>query len=171
MSICAAILRYTFNCHSHADGNLSGFIQSCIWSCPRQAKHHFIDWIPASAGMTKDKGSLWMLVAGFLFGCMGVFVKLGAPLFLVCRTGVLPLVLRAADGLSASCAQQRVSVTTLHWRSPFVARHFRLGRSRAVFLLHHRAAARHRRHAQLHRAAVSHPVHDDRVQGQISSAA
>lgn len=26
-------------------------------------------------------GALWMLVAGFLFGCMGVFVKLGAEYF------------------------------------------------------------------------------------------
>ena len=29
----------------------------------------------------KNTGSLWMLVAGFLFGCMGVFVKLGAAHF------------------------------------------------------------------------------------------
>jgi len=29
----------------------------------------------------KITGSLWMLVAGFLFGCMSVFVKLGAPYF------------------------------------------------------------------------------------------
>ena len=28
--------------------------------------------------MTKNTGSLWMLVAGLLFGIMGVFVKLGA---------------------------------------------------------------------------------------------
>ena len=26
-------------------------------------------------------GGWWMLAAGFLFGCMGVFVKLGAPFF------------------------------------------------------------------------------------------
>ena len=31
--------------------------------------------------MTKNTGSLWMLVAGLLFGCMGVFVKLGAAHF------------------------------------------------------------------------------------------
>ena len=62
-------------------GHLSGSIQSCIWACPRHARNYFIDWIPACAGMTKNTGSLWMLVAGLLFGCMGVFVKLGAPYF------------------------------------------------------------------------------------------
>ncbi|MCR4303748.1 MAG: DMT family transporter [Gallionella sp.] len=31
--------------------------------------------------MTKNTGSLWMLAAGLLFGCMGVFVKLGAAHF------------------------------------------------------------------------------------------
>jgi drug/metabolite transporter (DMT)-like permease len=29
----------------------------------------------------RNMGALWMLVAGFLFGCMGVFVKLGAAYF------------------------------------------------------------------------------------------
>lgn len=31
--------------------------------------------------MSRNAGSLWMLVAGFLFGLMGVFVKLGAEYF------------------------------------------------------------------------------------------
>lgn len=31
--------------------------------------------------MTKNMGALWMLVAGFLFGCMGMFVKFGAQYF------------------------------------------------------------------------------------------
>jgi drug/metabolite transporter (DMT)-like permease len=31
--------------------------------------------------LNKNMGALWMLVAGFLFACMGVFVKLGAAYF------------------------------------------------------------------------------------------
>ncbi|MGA7750962.1 MAG: DMT family transporter [Gallionella sp.] len=61
-------------------------------------------------------GSLWMLAAGLLFGCMGVFVKLGAPYFsfgeLVFYRSFFGLLL--VYGIMRS---QRVSVTTQHWRA------------------------------------------------------
>jgi len=66
--------------------------------------------------MTTNKGSLWMLVAGLLFGCMGVFVKLGAPYFthieLVFYRSFLGLLL--VYGIMRS---QHVSFVTQHWRS------------------------------------------------------
>jgi drug/metabolite transporter (DMT)-like permease len=66
--------------------------------------------------MTKNKGSLWMLAAGLLFGCMGVFVKLGAPYFthieLVFYRSFLGLLL-----VYGIMRQQHVSFATQHWRS------------------------------------------------------
>jgi drug/metabolite transporter (DMT)-like permease len=66
--------------------------------------------------MTKNTGSLWMLVAGLMFGCMGVFVKLGAPYFshieLVFYRSFLGLLL--VYGIMRS---QQVSFATQHWRS------------------------------------------------------
>ena len=57
-----------------------------------------------------------MLVAGFLFGCMGVFVKLGAAHF----SHVELVFYRSFFGLLMVylvMRQQCVSVATLHWRS------------------------------------------------------
>jgi len=60
--------------------------------------------------------SSWMLVAGLLFGCMGVFVKLGAPYFshieLVFYRSVFGLLL-----VYPVMLQQHVSVVTRHWRT------------------------------------------------------
>jgi drug/metabolite transporter (DMT)-like permease len=67
-------------------------------------------------GMTKNAGSLWMLVAGLLFGIMGVFVKLGAPYF----SHIELVFYRSFVGLLIVyliMRQQRVSVVTQHWRS------------------------------------------------------
>jgi len=61
-------------------------------------------------------GALWMLVAGFLFGCMGVFVKLGAAHF----SHVELVFYRSFFGLLmvyVILRQQRIRVATLHWRS------------------------------------------------------
>jgi drug/metabolite transporter (DMT)-like permease len=61
-------------------------------------------------------GSLWMLVAGLLFGCMGVFVKLGAPYF----SHIELVFYRSFFGLLivyAIMRQQNISVTTRHWSS------------------------------------------------------
>ena len=61
-------------------------------------------------------GALWMLVAGFLFGCMGVFVKLGATHF----SHVELVFYRSFFGLLmvfVILRQQRVSVVTRHWRN------------------------------------------------------
>ncbi len=64
--------------------------------------------------MTRNSGSLWMLVAGLLFGCMSVFVKLGAPHFthieLVFYRSFIGLLL--VYGIMRS---QRVSLVTRHW--------------------------------------------------------
>ncbi len=61
-------------------------------------------------------GSLWMLVAGLLFGCMGVFVKLGAAYFshieLVFYRSFFGLLL-----IYLIMRQQRVSVATQYWRN------------------------------------------------------
>lgn len=61
-------------------------------------------------------GSLWMLVAGLLFGCMGVFVKLGAAYFshieLVFYRSFFGLLL-----IYLIMRQQRVSVATKYWRN------------------------------------------------------
>lgn len=61
-------------------------------------------------------GSLWMLAAGFLFGCMGVFVKLGAAYFshveLVFYRSFLGLLL-----VYALLRRERVSIATRHWRT------------------------------------------------------
>ena len=58
-------------------------------------------------------GALWMLVAGLLFGCMGVFVKLGAHYFsnteLVFYRSVLGLLM-----VYAIARQQRGSLATAH---------------------------------------------------------
>lgn len=57
-----------------------------------------------------------MLVAGLLFGCMGVFVKLGAPNF----THIELVFYRSFIGLLlvyAIMRQQRVKVATQHWRA------------------------------------------------------
>lgn len=37
--------------------------------------------MPTTPAYEQLMGSLWMVVAGFLFSCMGVFVKLGAAHF------------------------------------------------------------------------------------------
>ena len=64
--------------------------------------------------MTKNMGSLWMLVAGFLFGCMGVFVKLGAAHFsyieLVFYRSFVGLLL-----VYAIMRQRRINFATQHW--------------------------------------------------------
>lgn len=63
-----------------------------------------------------DMGSLWMLVAGVLFACMGVFVKLGAAHF----SHVELVFYRSFFGLIFIyfiMRQQRVVVTTKHWRN------------------------------------------------------
>ncbi|OGT03152.1 MAG: hypothetical protein A2Y51_01375, partial [Gallionellales bacterium RIFCSPLOWO2_02_60_31] len=60
--------------------------------------------------------SSWMLVAGLLFGCMGVFVKLGAAHFsyieLVFYRSFFGLLL--VYGIMRS---QRIGVATQHWRN------------------------------------------------------
>jgi drug/metabolite transporter (DMT)-like permease len=61
-------------------------------------------------------GSRWMLVAGLMFGCMGVFVKLGAPYF----SHIEMVFYRSFFGLliiSAIMRTQRVSMVTHHWRA------------------------------------------------------
>jgi len=59
-------------------------------------------------------GALWMLAAGFLFGCMGVFVKLGAHYFsnieLVFYRSFLGLLM-----VYALIRQQGGAVATAHW--------------------------------------------------------
>ncbi|MDD5181368.1 MAG: DMT family transporter [Gallionellaceae bacterium] len=61
-------------------------------------------------------GSLWMLVAGFLFGCMGVFVKVGAQYFshdeLVFYRSFLGLLM-----IYAIIRQRGLSLTTRYWQS------------------------------------------------------
>ncbi len=59
-------------------------------------------------------GALWMLAAGFLFGCMGVFVKLGAQYF----SDIELAFYRSFLGLLmvyAIIRQQGGSVATAHW--------------------------------------------------------
>lgn len=66
--------------------------------------------------MTKNIGSLWMLVAGLLFGCMGVFVKLGAAHF----SYVELVFYRSFFGLLLVyliMRQQRVSAVTQYLRN------------------------------------------------------
>ncbi|HCI13703.1 MAG: hypothetical protein A2063_07695 [Gallionellales bacterium GWA2_60_142] len=60
-------------------------------------------------------GSLWMLLAGVLFACMGVFVKLGAAHF----SHVELVFYRSFFGLLlvyAILRRQQVSIATRHWR-------------------------------------------------------
>lgn len=61
-------------------------------------------------------GSLWMLVAGLLFGCMGVFVKLGAAHFsygeLVFYRSFIGLLL-----VYLIMRSQRVGIATQYWRN------------------------------------------------------
>jgi len=61
-------------------------------------------------------GSLWMLVAGLLFGLMGVFVKLGAAYFshieLVFYRSFFGLLL-----IYAIMRRQHISLATKHWRA------------------------------------------------------
>lgn len=59
-------------------------------------------------------GALWMLVAGFLFGCMGVFVKLGAEYF----SNIELVFYRSFIGLLIMYAivrQRGGSIATPHW--------------------------------------------------------
>ena len=60
--------------------------------------------------------SSWMLVAGLLFGCMGVFVKLGAPHF-----SYIELVLyRSLFGLLLMFVimhRLHIRIATRHWRA------------------------------------------------------
>ena len=66
--------------------------------------------------MTKNFGSLWMLVAGLLFACMGVFVKLGAAYFshieLVFYRSLFGLLL-----VYLIMRQQRISISTIYVRN------------------------------------------------------
>ena len=64
--------------------------------------------------MVLRMGSLWMLVAGLLFGGMSVFVKLGAPYF----SHIELVFYRSFFGLLmvyAILRQQRVTLATSHW--------------------------------------------------------
>jgi drug/metabolite transporter (DMT)-like permease len=64
----------------------------------------------------KITGSLWMLVAGLLFGCMSVFVKLGARHF----THIELVFYRSFFGLLlvyGIMRSQHVSLATRHWRA------------------------------------------------------
>ena len=66
--------------------------------------------------MTKNTGSLWMLVAGLLFGIMGVFVKLGAAHF----SHVELVFYRSSFGLLVVYVIMRsknISIVTHHWRA------------------------------------------------------
>jgi drug/metabolite transporter (DMT)-like permease len=66
--------------------------------------------------MTKNTGSLWMLVAGLLFGMMGVFVKLGAAHF----SHVELVFYRSSFGLLVVYVIMRsknISIVTHHWRA------------------------------------------------------
>lgn len=60
-------------------------------------------------------GALWMLVAGFLFGCMGVFVKLGAEYFsnieLVFYRSLIGLII-----MVAILRQRGGTMTTAQWK-------------------------------------------------------
>lgn len=60
-------------------------------------------------------GALWMLAAGFLFGCMGVFVKLGAQYFshneLVFYRSFVGLLM-----IYAIVRQQGLSLASRHWQ-------------------------------------------------------
>ena len=60
-------------------------------------------------------GALWMLVAGFLFGCMGVFVKLGAHYF----SNIELVFYRCFIGLLiiyAILRQRSGTLSTPHWK-------------------------------------------------------
>jgi len=60
-------------------------------------------------------GALWMLVAGLLFGCMGVFVKLGAHYF----SNIELVFYRSFVGLLIMLAilhRCRGALTTVHWK-------------------------------------------------------
>ena len=66
--------------------------------------------------MRKNAGSLWMLAAGLLFGCMGVFVKLGAVYF----SHIELVFYRSFFGLLlvyGIMRIQRVSLVTHCWRT------------------------------------------------------
>lgn len=66
----------------------------------------------------KITGSLWMLVAGLLFGCMSVFVKLGTPYF----THIELVFYRSFIGMLLVyfiMRQQQVSFATQHWLTHF----------------------------------------------------
>ena len=60
-------------------------------------------------------GALWMLVAGFLFGCMGIFVKLGAQYFsnieLVFYRSLIGLII-----MYAILRQRDGTMATVHWK-------------------------------------------------------
>jgi drug/metabolite transporter (DMT)-like permease len=61
-------------------------------------------------------GSLWMLVAGLLFACMGALVKLGAPHF----SSAELVFYRSFFGLFVVYAllhRSRVKLSTVHWQS------------------------------------------------------
>lgn len=61
-------------------------------------------------------GALWMLVAGLLFGCMGVFVKLGAATF----TNIELVFWRSFIGLIVVyiiARQRNGTLATPHWRA------------------------------------------------------
>lgn len=60
--------------------------------------------------------SLWMVIAGFLFGCMGVFVKLGAEYF----SSAELVFYRSFFGLlviALIIRSQRLSAATLYWKA------------------------------------------------------
>jgi drug/metabolite transporter (DMT)-like permease len=61
-------------------------------------------------------GALWMLVAGFLFACMGAFVKLGAPFF----SNKELVFYRSFFGLLfifSIMKSQHAGFATIHWRN------------------------------------------------------
>lgn len=66
--------------------------------------------------MKGNIGSLWMLAAGLLFGCMGVFVKLGASHF----SDIELVFYRSSFGLLLVyliMRSQRTCIATRHWRN------------------------------------------------------
>jgi len=73
-------------------------------------------------------GALWMLVAGFLFGCMGVFVKLGAAYF-----SNIELVFYAPS--SASSSSYRLRASARQHRHQTFSSHLWRGLSGTIALL------------------------------------
>ena len=74
--------------------------------------------MPTTPAYEQLMRSLWMVVAGFLFSCMGVFVKLGAAHF----SSIELVFYRSLFGLLLIYAVvriQRLPLATTHWKSHF----------------------------------------------------